>query len=244
MAFAVKFTNFKYFVFCQLGLVVLFATGLPLLLNHVGIVVLSRTWPNVVRIDTGAIVAGMASHLAFWERLVVVDFPRDAACNTTPAAVMNRTITTAMYWPLPNPTIGEEAGNTEPPKIILQGVIPRSLQTMHRTETEKIALAVLLGGGYMSVRYICGLPATTLTDAIGREQAIFGNPSGIVLKIVGKVGRWGRILHGIRTSIAATERVVGTLARRFHYFLFAIYHPIIAHMCHTPKLLFSCGGPG
>lgn len=231
LAFTAQFANLLNLFLRENGMGTRFAACLAFLAHHIGDIIASSTGPNMVRVNARRIIAFMAGEFAARKGLIVVELPRNATGDIGSAAKIDCAVAGFVDRPFPFPTIGEWSARAVCPKVIFDGVVPRGLQTMTIAISLKIAFGIRFFCATIAPAYSGRLTTPTLTDTVGREQAILGDPSGAILKIVGKVGRWGIIAHGIRTSIAATEMVVGTLARRFRYFLVAFYSSILARAC-------------
>jgi hypothetical protein len=209
LAFSVQFANHDYLFFGEYGMGACFAARLALLAHHIGNVITASTRPNMIRIDTGAIVATMASEHTLWEWLAIMDFPRNTTSYSAFAAIVNCTVTAGVSWPSPLPTIGEWAGRAVCPKVVFDGVVPRSLQAVHGLKAKEVALGVLFGCSSLPIIYIGRLAASALASAIRSKQSVFANPLGVLGYVVREV--WG-IIHGVFSASIATDQASG----RFH----------------------------
>lgn len=228
---------------CQLGIVIALAKRMASLCNHVGVIVATSARPDVVRIDTGAIVALVTRYFSFWKGLLVVDFPRYPTSNKRLSAKIDRSIARTVRRTLPRPTFIRIAWLTKRPKVFLQRVIPAALQTVHRAKAQIVTTAVFFCRSRMPIGQIRRLPTPALANAVGREQAILGNPRSVFFKIVGKIGRWGMISHVV-SPFMTTGHVQGCFQHRLDY-LIGCCLSILAHMCRPSAYnhLTRAGGP-
>lgn len=202
---------------------------LALLRNHIVNIVLASAQPEMMRINTSLVVAGMTHKHAGRNRAIVqlirYTVGRKLAILESPLAITRGFVKVS----LPSPALDRSSRNNVLPKGHFEcaGTIRVTTDHLDGMAFAPLSLCIVPCG------YLRLLPAAALTVAVWFKQSIRGYPRCIVVEVLGKM-RDARIL----THVVSPPETIGQTAGRFQRRcgqLIGCYRSSIAQMGEAAK---------